>query len=224
MVYPETTGPFYEESQHLYQQLQSFSKQELVDKQKVSNSIAQKLYNSYHSKPTYGNTLYSYTGTSFSQLQLGTWTKDDRNYADEHIRIISALYGVLRPRDSIQHHRLDFTDSLLGINLYEYWKSHIQTEFGTEKCIINLASQEYAKIFDGWFQGDMVTCDFYLEKEGKRKVVAIHAKKQRGKMVEALVKNKVTDFDFFKKYSSDGFSYDNEASTGTHVVYVKNDN
>jgi cytoplasmic iron level regulating protein YaaA (DUF328/UPF0246 family) len=224
ILYPGTQPRYHNLSQGIYKKLQSYNLEQLMKRQKISESIARQLQHSYQGSPEYGNAIASYAGTSFSQLSLDSWSDEEYHYAEKHIRIISALYGVLQPSNFIQIHRLDLNDSLLDINLYDFWRPYIQKLFHDESHIINLASREYSKIFDNWFQGDIITCDFYLEKEGKRKVVAIHAKKQRGKMLEALVKNKVTDFDFFKRYSSDGFNYDSKASTGTHIVYVKNDN
>jgi cytoplasmic iron level regulating protein YaaA (DUF328/UPF0246 family) len=167
-----------------------------------------------------------YDGISVSQYQ-----KADMDFAQSTVRILSGLYGVLRPLDLIQPYRLEMSTKLpnpKGDNLYDYWKASLTDHVNQEleqnghKAVINLASNEYFKALDDQkIAKPIVTPVFKEYKNGAYKTIAIYAKKARGMMTDYIVQHRLTDPEGLKGFDQDGYSFEPEMSTDEKLVFIR---
>lgn len=177
---------------------------------------------------TNGNpAILSYDGLQYKNIQIDKFTEDEIIFLDNHIRIISGLYGVLRPFNSIYPYRLEMQSKLqIGDAqcLYDFWNSNLcQTLAKETDTIINLASLEYSKIIKPYIPKDLnfITCVFKVRKADKLKVESTASKIARGQMIHFIVKNKIDKALELKKFNQDGYSYTEELSTKDEYVFVK---
>lgn len=216
----QTKPLFFKKSQNILDQLSSMTQKEIKEKLKVSESLAEQIYSDYL-KPEFGNAISSYSGTSFSRLNSKDWTKESQNFAQQHLFILSAVYGALRPFDQIQAHRLDVADKALSIDLYEFWREDIDKLFDNEDLIINLASKEYSTMVLNGYTGRIIEIDFLVQKNDSLKTVSVLAKQQRGSMLNYVIEHMITDIEKLKNYSSDGFIFSKKHSAQDHLIFVK---
>lgn len=194
---------------------------------KISDDLAEKTYMQFHNTvPVYTPALYSYAGTSFNQCLPETYSSESQDFAQSHVRILSALYGVLKPYDIIQEYRLDMNNKIFAKtsdykNLYEFWHNSVLNYFKNEDYIINLASYEYSKMLSGIDKNKIITIHFLVYKKGNLKSVPVYAKKQRGKMLNYIIENKIYTAIELQKYSSDGFIFSNIKSTLNDYFFIK---
>lgn len=167
--------------------------------------------------------LLMFKGEVFNGLKAETLNEDDLLYAQEHIKILSGLYGILKPLDLIQPYRLEMGTSL-GIdhwkNLYEYWADRItekinnEMESQDEKVLLNLASDEYFKAIDpSKIDAKILKCQFKEERDGKLKFITIYGKKARGLMTRFIIQNKIDGAEDLKAFDLDSYHYNEEYST-----------
>lgn len=214
-----TTIPKYLSKQKkLHKQMKSFSVNDIHDIMGVSFKIANEVYNYYHQNNPKGPALFYYSGIVFKQLKLSNYTKEDFDYMDKHLNIMSAYYGVLKHSDIISYYRLDMLMKLPDMNLYDYWHKDIKNYFKKEDMLIFLLSKEFAKAID---HHNIITIDFLENRGGKLVHSAIFLKMARGKILNLMIKNKITNLEEIKKLSFDGYSYDESLSTKTDLVFVR---
>jgi hypothetical protein len=163
-----------------------------------------------------------YNGIDAPSLSL-----EDLKFAQNNVRMISGLYGVLRPLDLIQPYRLEMGTKLSnknGSNLYDYWGSKISKVLnGDEKdLIINLASNEYFKSIDKKvLKAQILDIVFKEKKNDTYKVIGIYAKRARGLMVNYIIRNRITDPKALKNFSDEGYHYDEALSSDSSWVYIR---
>ncbi len=231
---------FLKQTNALAKVLKQYSLKELESLMKISPRIAKhssKAFESWrleHKQIIPNETapaISAYKGISFSGFELENYSSQDFEFANKHINILSGFYGVLSPLDVIRSYRLE-----LGLswsfeangrsyrNLYDYWRDDVN-DYLAEKLsggdvLLNLASQEYAKIIDKkrFF---MVTVDFKVIKDKKLKTVSVYAKQQRGRLANWIVKNRVEDIAEIKNYRNDGFSYESSLTQSGHILFTK---
>ena len=167
-----------------------------------------------HPMPAIG----AYTGAVFKRILPKEFTADDFRYAQNHLRITSFLYGLLRPLDGIKPYRLEGDVRLPekgGLSMFNYWKPLLTDYFMEEiksrgGVLINLASGEMKDLFD-WKRVEeevrIVTPDFQVWKGGQLKTVVIYAKMCRGEMTRFILKNRITHPEQLKEFEWEGFSY-----------------
>ncbi len=175
--------------------------------------------------------LWAFQGDVYQGFDAETLNKDGVSSATTHLRMLSGLYGLLRPLDQIMPYRLEMGTSLQNIagkNLYQFWGSsiaHLLNEDLKEhsnKTIINLASQEYFKAVQvEHLVGDLVTCDFKENKDGKIKIISFFAKKARGRMARWIVDNKPDSVDELKDFDLDDYKYSPALSKPNHLIFVR---
>ncbi|MAT15970.1 MAG: peroxide stress protein YaaA, partial [Planctomyces sp.] len=175
--------------------------------------------------------LLTFKGDVYLGLKAETFNKTNLKYAQQHVRILSGLYGVLRPLDLMQPYRLEMgTDLAIGRakNLYDFWGSDLTEALNTaldesgSPVIVNLASNEYFKaVRPRELNGDVVTPVFKEEKGGKLRVLAMFAKQARGMMVNHIVKHKVNDVDGLKEFDQAGYTFDEKLSKPNELVFVR---
>ncbi|MFL2827264.1 MAG: YaaA family protein, partial [Paracoccaceae bacterium] len=152
-------------------------------------------------------------------------------YADNSIRIISGLYGLLKPSDLIQPYRLEMGTKLnneKGSDLYDFWRDPILKELDSilsshkEKTIINLASKEYFNVVDvNNINAKILDTDFLEEKDGVTKIISFFAKKARGAMANYIVKNKINNCQDLKGFNLHGYKFRPDLSSELKYVYSR---
>ena len=179
--------------------------------------------------------IFAYDGIQYKSISPESISKDGIEFLNDHLRIISGLYGVLRPFDMIDEYRLEMQTKVKindKANLYSFWdgsiSGNISEDLGGEGIVLNLASKEYSKTVEKYFDNKkseskikLITCTFKVEKAGKLKVESTASKKARGYMVRYIAENKIDDIEGVKTFNINGFTYSENESTEKEIVFVK---
>lgn len=175
--------------------------------------------------------LFAYNGDVYNGIKTQSFTKKDAAFAQNSIRIISGLYGVLRPMDLIRPYRLEMSANLknnLGKNLYSFWRGKITQYFNeelkidTSQTLVNLASKEYSSVIDRRdFSGQIIDIVFKEKRNGETRVVSINSKRARGVMANFIIKEKVDNAGLLKDYQEDGYKFDKISSSDSEFFFVK---
>jgi len=225
------------EGERLIRILREFSVEELANLMKMSNSLALQTHEritNFQTPFTIGNAkqaLAVFEGDVYSRIESDSYSRENRTYLQQHLRILSGLYGVLRPMDLMQTYRLEMGCKLTtsrGKNLYEFW-GDLVTEIlnqdlttHTESILVNLASAEYMRVIKKKkLQGEILQIDFKEQKGESYKTVAIHAKRARGMMVDFAVKNKVQTVAELQSFQREGYTFQGALSTEKHYVFIR---
>ncbi|UZD90895.1 peroxide stress protein YaaA [Cognatishimia activa] len=174
---------------------------------------------------------YAFAGDTYIGLEAKSLDQDEMTWAQDHLRILSGLYGVLRPLDAIQPYRLEMGSRLKtrrGKNLYEFWRDTLSKnlnaqaeEIGTE-TLINCASQEYFGAVDlKRLKLRVITPVFMELKNGQPKIVSFFAKKARGSMARFIIQNRLTEAEGIKDFDLGGYAYQPEMSEGDKWVFLR---
>lgn len=226
---------FLDDSKDLVDILKGFSSNDLQKLMGVSEKIgdlnAQRFqdWTPPFKKSNAKAALFAFKGDVYVGLDAETLSKDQLNYAQNHLRLLSGLYGVLKPLDLIQPYRLEMGTKLVntrGKNLYDFWGStltdSINKELEQDDLIINLASQEYFKSLDkNSLQGKLISPEFKDFKNGQYKIISFFAKKARGMMARYLIDKKVSDEKGLIKFNLDGYKYSKEHSKANQPVFIR---
>lgn len=213
-----TTPIFLNKQQKLYKELSSLSVMEIHDNMHISFQMANRVYNYYHQENELIPCIYLYFGTVFKQLQLSSYQTQEFDYLNNHLRILSAYYGVLKPSDEISFYRLDMTTKLNNINLYSFWHGTINQYFKQEDYIINLASAEFSKLMN---HPNMITIDFIEIIGEKIRRNATYVKTARGKMLHIMATKNITSIDQMKQITFDDYQYDSKRSSESVFVFSR---
>ena len=180
-----------------------------------------------HTKPA----ALAFNGDTYQGLEARTLTEEDLRWAQDHLRILSGLYGLLRPLDALQPYRLEMGSRLKtrrGKTLYDYWGDQIakglraQAEVLDTDTLVNCASEEYFKAADRKsLKLRVITPVFMEEKDGRSRIVSFFAKRARGAMARHIVQNQLTDADGIKSFVSGGYAFDAELSEGDRWVFSR---
>ena len=173
--------------------------------------------------------LYAFTGEVYRGLDAETLPEDAVKYLQKHHRILSGLYGLLKPSDKIMLYRLEMGrafkfDSYK--NLYEFWKPRItdllNSELGKKDIVLNLASNEYFKAVDQkTLNGHIVNVQFYEMKSGKPKTIVVYTKHARGLMLRFCAETQAKTLNDLKAFNYDGYLIDEERSTEDLLVFTR---
>lgn len=173
----------------------------------------------------------AFKGDVYVGLDAPSLDEKDRAFADQHIRILSGLYGVLRPLDLMQAYRLEMGTAFAtrrGENLYDFWGSRIADllldDLQDDATIVNLASQEYFKAVDKKALGAdvrIITPVFKELKEDKLRVISFFAKRARGGMARYAIDNQITEAEALKGFDYGGYSYSDDLSDGDTWVFTR---
>ena len=173
----------------------------------------------------------AFNGDTYQGLEARTLSEGDLAWAQDHLGILSGLYGLLRPLDAIQPYRLEMGSKLKtrrGATLYDYWGDTIAkalnaraADVGTD-VLINCASQEYFGAVDRKaLRLRVITPSFMEVKDDKPRIVSFFAKRARGAMARFIVENRLTDAEGIKGFASGGYAYDAEMSDGDTWVFTR---
>jgi cytoplasmic iron level regulating protein YaaA (DUF328/UPF0246 family) len=158
-----------------------------------------------------------YNGISYKELEIGQYDSKSLEYMNNTLCILDALYGVLRPNDSISKYRFDFTMKIPEFNTVKLWKEKLNPLF-EDTLIINLASKEFSSLLKS---DKMITIDFRQQYPDKLKNVSVFTKRARGSYLNWMIKNKVSDITMLKKYNLDGYQIDESQSDDNYLLFVK---
>ncbi|GAB2931792.1 peroxide stress protein YaaA [Micromonospora polyrhachis] len=168
----------------------------------------------------------TFVGDIYSGLRAGDLSPADRDYANRHLRILSGLYGILRPNDGIQPYRLEMGYRLPDpayANLYRFWGEAIARNLPASGLIVNLAAVEYSKTVTPFVESSRLVTPKFLTidpKTGTPKFVVVHAKIARGAFARWLVTSRVDTAQRIPEFAEIGYRFDVEASTGQQPVFV----
>ena len=175
--------------------------------------------------------LNTFKGDSYLGFELDAYSDEDYNYAQKHLRILSGLYGLLRPMDLIQPYRLEMGTDLKtekGKNLYQFWDKKITESLNeaiknsNSNFLINLASNEYFKsIKKKELDTKIIEPVFKDFKKDKFKIISFFAKRARGNMANYIIKNKIQKLEDLYSYNIDGYRFSESESTDSKIVFLR---
>jgi cytoplasmic iron level regulating protein YaaA (DUF328/UPF0246 family) len=173
----------------------------------------------------------AFDGDVYWGLEAKTLSDEDLTYAQDHLRILSGLYGVLRPLDAIQPYRLEMGtkfENSRGKNLYEFWADTVapslakDLENHEDQTIVNLASNEYFKAANPkTLKNRIIIAKFMEEKDGKSRPIQYYTKFGRGLMARWIIQNRIDRADGLKDFNSNGYKFDPARSTDDELVFAR---
>jgi len=217
--------------------LKDYSASGIKELMHISDKLAKTNYDRYQnfsSRYTPSNSkaaIYAFKGDVYVGFEASTLKTKDISYAQNHVRILSGLYGILRPMDKMQPYRLEMGTKLKnrhGSNLYQFWGNDITKEINKtlkehkDKTIINLASNEYFNsVNKKELNGDILDIGFKENRNGKLMFVSFTAKKARGMMARYIVQNRIERKEDLKGFQVDGYHYAEDLSSASNYMFVK---
>jgi len=216
------------DSELLIKELRKIRRQDIQQLMSVSENIAKlntDRYKSFKTPFTPKNAkqaIFAFKGDVYSGIDIERYSEADLDYAQNHLRILSGLYGCLRPLDLIQPYRLEMKTKLhnvRGENLYQFWGDRITDELNKalekqkQPVLVNLASNEYFKsVKPKQLNGRLLNINFKETRDGKTRVVAIFAKRARGMMTDYILRNRIEKPEDIKKFRQGGYRFRKELS------------
>lgn len=225
-----TTPVLIDKTIHLADYLKSLSITEIQSCMKVSSRLAGETHakiQSFTTNPlTQRSAIDSFIGDIYSGLQVQTWSDSDLRYAQQHLRILSGLYGILRPLDGIYPYRLEMGYKLPYEpykNLYKFWGTSIADTIPKDEQIINLSAVEYSRTITSYLDPARIITPKFLTINPKTKeptFVVVHAKIARGAFTRWLIRNRIDKTEDIQKFTELGYAYDQTQSTELEPVFV----
>lgn len=228
---------FVNEAQALVKVLRTHSPANITDLMKISNGLGELNFLRYqkwepeHTLENSKQAIFAFNGEVYNGLNATTINNNSLLFAQKHIRILSGLYGLLKPLDLIQPYRLEMGTKLPvneHKNLYSYWNNKINTSLNQElndlnsKCLINLASNEYAKAARLKKINSRVITPVFKELKGDvYKVITVYAKKARGLMTRFIADNKIDNPEDIKHFDTDSYQYNDRLSSENEWVFTR---
>ncbi|CAM1348838.1 peroxide stress protein YaaA [Tenacibaculum crassostreae] len=230
-----TKPRFLEKSEKLNKKLKTLSRKKIGELMKISDDLASLNYdrNQQWQPPfTLDNAkqaVFSFTGEVYRGIDVNSLSQDKIPTLQDKLRILSGLYGLLKPLDLIQPYRLEMGTKLkVGRteNLYKFWDTtladSLNDELADDELLINLASSEYFKALPKkTLKVPMITPVFKDFKNGQYKTIMTFAKKARGLMVRYIIDNNVETLDQLKSFDVEGYGFSQEMSTETELVFTR---
>lgn len=231
---------FLDDSAELIDELRAFEPHRLSEMMGISPKLAQLNCNRYHawSLPfTSSNAkqaALAFKGDVYTGLDADNLNADDLQYAQNHLRILSGLYGVLKPLDLMQPYRLEMGTRLetrRGKDLYAFWDDRINAALNGElrklevPVLVNLASNEYFKsVKPEKLAARIITPVFKEERNGTYKMISFFAKKARGLMSRYIIRNRLADPADINDFDLEGYRYNNTLSGADRPVFTRHSN
>jgi cytoplasmic iron level regulating protein YaaA (DUF328/UPF0246 family) len=221
-------------TQTLVKELKKCSVKDIKSLMKLSDNLAELNFDRFQTfektkdiKPA----VFAFVGDTYKGLDISSYSKNNIDYAQDHLHILSGLYGVLRPLDELKPYRLEMgTRFKFGENknLYDFWGSAITDELNKminkskSKFLVNLASEEYFKaVKPELLNAQLVNIKFLENKNGTYKTIGLMAKRARGMMSTYIIKNQVKTVDKLKKFDIDGYKFDAKESSEFNLVFKR---
>ena len=228
-----------DQSQQLIDVSRKLSATEIAKLMTVSEKIATlnvTRFNDWNQDFNFANArqaIFAFKGDVYTGLDAYALADQEIAYAQQHLRMLSGLYGLLRPLDLTMPYRLEMGTKLAnprGHNLYEFW-GNIITDLINEdlaevksELLVNIASDEYYKsVKESKIKADIIKPVFLDQKNGKYKVISFYAKKARGLMARYIIDNKIERAEDLKSFNTDGYYFDAESSLKGELVFKRNE-
>ena len=230
VLYHRHMPAFIDKTQELLGYMRGLSYHELKTLWQCNDSIGRLNYDRIRNMDLYNNltpAILSFEGIQYQYMAPGVFEYAQLDYIDEHLRILSGFYGVLRPFDGVVPYRLEMQarpKDWKYKSLYEFWASEIAEKlFSESKCILNLASKEYSKCISNYLTEDIkfVTCVFGEMKNGKVVEKGTLVKMARGEMVRFMAENEILNIEDIKGFNRLGYVFKKELSDENNYVFVK---
>lgn len=228
-----------EQSQQLIDVCRKLSATEIASLMSVSEKIANlnvDRFRDWNADFDFSNArqaLFAFKGDVYTGLDAYHLKDQDIDFAQQHLRMLSGLYGLLRPLDLMMPYRLEMGTKLKnarGHNLYEFWGNMITDQINQDlaeidaKVLVNLASDEYYKsVNEKKIQAEIIKPVFLDQKNGKYKVISFYAKKARGLMASYLIENQLNQAEQLKAFDSEGYYFDAESSSNKELVFKRDE-
>jgi len=225
---------FLEQSQQLIDDLQKLSVQDVASLMKLSDKLAglnAARFETWQTPFDLDNAkqaLFAFKGDVYTGLNADILDDDDLEFAQQHLRILSGLYGILKPLDLMQAYRLEMGTKFAnakGVNLYKFWGNSLRESLESELedgVLINLASNEYFKAAQGSkLKARIITPIFKDWKTDQYKMISFYAKKARGLMSRYIIQNKLQEPEQIKQFDTEGYRYSEEMSSGDDWVFIR---
>lgn len=228
---------FLKESKKLISELKKLGPVEVSSLMKISDKLGTLNYLRFNEWKTPFNlnnakqALFAFKGDVYTGIEAESFTKQDLMFAQKHLRILSGLYGVLKPLDLMQAYRLEMGtkfENKQGKDLYEFWGSKLTEQINKDlqavksKVLINLASNEYFKSLQANdIDAEIIVPVFKDFKNGKYKIISFYAKKARGLMSAYIIKNRLKKPEDIKSFNIKGYRYSKSESSGNSWVFQR---
>ena len=228
------TEPYFKENvDELLNVVRNLSLKELENLMNISTNLAELNKNRFKE---FGNqqkkaAAFAFAGDTYKGLSIEKLERDDLDFAQKHLRILSGLYGLLRPLDEIEPYRLEMGSKLKGkhgSSLYEYWGNKISENLNQQakkigsKILVNCASNEYFNAVNiNILSLKVITPIFMESKNGDAKIVSFYAKNARGSMARFIIQNRINNEKDLKKFDLDGYNYNAEKSSEGKLVFIR---
>ncbi len=230
-----TTPKFIEDAAFIQSFLKQKSPKFLSELMEISPKLADENWErnqNWNSKPKpkeSTNAMFAFVGEVYRGLDAKTLDQKSLDYLQQNYRMISGLYGLLKPSDKIMLYRLEMGRAFKFDkypNLYEFWREKVteqlNSELKTKDLILNLASTEYFKVFDKKkLNAPVINFDFYEMKTGKPKTIVVYTKHARGLMVRFCAETNAKTLNDVKAFNYEGYLIDEERSTETNLVFTR---
>lgn len=232
-----TTPDYLDHSKLLIDRLRLLSALDISELMNVSSKIAELNFDRYQAwqapfdQDTAKQAVLAFKGDVYSGLDADSLSMSDLKYAQKHLRILSGLYGLLRPLDLMMPYRLEMgtrLDNERGKNLYEFWGLKITDALNNQlkavksDYLINLASNEYFKSVKGkHIKGQVITPAFKQYKNGQYKMIGVYAKKARGLLSRYIIENRLSDPNDIRAFDWDGYAFNSRQSSDEQWVFSR---
>lgn len=232
-----STPVFLSEAKKLVNIMKIKSKHDLMEMMELSEKLAEinflrfKSWSGGTKKEQCRQAIFAFDGDVYTGLDAYTLSKSDIEFAQDNLRILSGMYGILKPMDLIEAYRLEMGRSLnseRGNNLYQWWGDKITSEIqkliqnSETQVVLNLASNEYFKsVNTKKLKADIITPQFKDEKSGKYKVISFFAKKARGAMARFVIQNKIHNPELLKAFDWEGYHFNSSLSVKNNWVFTR---
>lgn len=222
---------FSKESEELVKQIKNFSSADLENLMDISKKLADLNFTRFRdfSKNNSRQAILAFDGDVYDGIEKKSYSEKDFEFAQNHLRILSGLYGILRPLDLIKPYRLEMGTDFKKLkffvkNLYEFWSDKISQniEESNYKTLINLASEEYFSVINPKkISAKIINISFKERKNGNLKVIGINSKKARGLMTNFAIKNKIIDPEELKKFTQENYRFEKNLSDKLNWIFVR---
>lgn len=228
---------FLNDTEELLQICKNLTKSDLKNLMSISDALAElnisrfKNFDINHTEQNSKPALYAFKGDVYSKIEVSKYQATDLNFAQDHISILSGLYGILRPLDYIQPYRLEMGTSLhtkRGEDLYDFWGSKIADYINDALAkhknpyLINLASSEYFKAVKSTnIKFPIINIQFKENKDGQFQIIGLLAKRARGMMVDFIIKNKIDNPQPLKDFNMENYSFSASHSDNNNFVFIR---
>lgn len=228
---------FKKEAGVLVDTLVTHSPSDLKKLMSISDKLADLNYSRYQnfsSRYTTKNSkaaIHTFKGDVYVGLDAATLKQKELDFAQKHVRILSGLYGILRPMDKMQPYRLEMGTKLKnpgGKDLYAFWRDDVTKRINTElkalksELIINLASNEYFHVLDKTkLKANIIDIGFKEYRDDKLKFISYNAKKARGFMTRYIIQNKVKNVEGLKGFNTEGYAFEASLSEDNQLLFTR---